>query len=259
MSVDQFALTAESSREKERHHGCAMDPDPAQLWLAGKFVSSAGGFGRVADIAAASQSTAGASLAAYPAHAEGAVADERAVIASGERCDRGDRAGDHHGDPGRGTRAAEVGGVARAGLQEERRRDREGADRDMARRASLCLEAIDGNVHFYTQQIQACDAEIERVYGLTRPDWDAGEVKPLSIEKRNSHSKNKPQDAEGIRETLEAHQRGGYQCGGWVWGVAGADGDHGVWHGHAANSRKKAISVRGWDWRQSMRFRVEKS
>jgi transposase len=36
---------------------------------------------------------------------------------------------------------------------------------------------------FYTEQIQACDDEIERVYALTRPDWEAGELKPLS--KRN--------------------------------------------------------------------------
>jgi transposase len=56
---------------------------------------------------------------------------------------------------------------------------------------------------FYTQQIQTCDVEIERVYALTRPDWEAGEVKPLSIKKRSSHSKNKPQDAEGIRKHLK--------------------------------------------------------
>jgi transposase len=56
---------------------------------------------------------------------------------------------------------------------------------------------------FYTEQIRACEEEIERVYGETRPDWEAGEVKPLSQRKRNSHSKNKPQNAEGIREHLK--------------------------------------------------------
>jgi len=56
---------------------------------------------------------------------------------------------------------------------------------------------------FYTQQIQACDAEIERVYALTRPEWEAGEVKILSMKKRSSHSKNKPQDSEGIRKHLK--------------------------------------------------------
>ena len=56
---------------------------------------------------------------------------------------------------------------------------------------------------FYTQQIQACDDEIERAYSLTRPDLDAGELKPLSINKRNSHSKNRPQNAENIRKHLQ--------------------------------------------------------
>jgi len=56
---------------------------------------------------------------------------------------------------------------------------------------------------FYTQQILACDDEIERVYALTLPDWEGGELKPLSIGKRNSHSKNRPQNAEGIRKHLK--------------------------------------------------------
>lgn len=56
---------------------------------------------------------------------------------------------------------------------------------------------------FYTQQIQVCDDEIERVYEETRPDWDAGELKPLSVRKRNSHSKNKPQNPESIRKHLK--------------------------------------------------------
>ena len=57
--------------------------------------------------------------------------------------------------------------------------------------------------NFYTQQIQACDDEIERVYALTRPDWDEGELKPLSIGKRNAHSKNRPQNPESIRKHLK--------------------------------------------------------
>jgi len=56
---------------------------------------------------------------------------------------------------------------------------------------------------FYTQQIQACDDEIERVYSLIRPDWDAGELKPPSKRKRNSHSKNRPQNPESIRKHLK--------------------------------------------------------
>ncbi|MBL1173414.1 MAG: IS110 family transposase [Chloroflexi bacterium] len=56
---------------------------------------------------------------------------------------------------------------------------------------------------FYTRQIEACDAEIERVYGMTRPDWEVGEVKPVSRRKRNSHSKNRPPNPEGIRKHLK--------------------------------------------------------
>jgi transposase len=56
---------------------------------------------------------------------------------------------------------------------------------------------------FYTQQIQACDEEIERLYGLTRPDWDGGQVQPLTKRKKNSHSKNLPQHSEEIRKHLK--------------------------------------------------------
>jgi transposase len=56
---------------------------------------------------------------------------------------------------------------------------------------------------FYTQQIWACDDEIERVYSLTRPDWEVGELKPLSIRKRSSHSKNRPHNPESIRKHLK--------------------------------------------------------
>jgi len=51
---------------------------------------------------------------------------------------------------------------------------------------------------FYTQPIHACDEEIERLYGMTRPDWEAGEVQALSWRKRNSHSKNIPHNSEAI-------------------------------------------------------------
>jgi len=56
---------------------------------------------------------------------------------------------------------------------------------------------------FYTQQIRECDEEIERVYALTRPDWEAGEVK--STRKQNSarHSKNAPHNPEQVRKHLK--------------------------------------------------------
>jgi len=56
---------------------------------------------------------------------------------------------------------------------------------------------------YYTRQLEACDAEIERTYTLTRPDWEAGELEPLSTRKRNSHSKNAPQNQEEIRTHLK--------------------------------------------------------
>lgn len=56
---------------------------------------------------------------------------------------------------------------------------------------------------FYTQQIHACDDEIERLYGMTRPDWETGEVQPLSWRKRNSHSKNIPHNSEAVRKHLK--------------------------------------------------------
>jgi len=45
---------------------------------------------------------------------------------------------------------------------------------------------------FYTRQIEACDAEIERMYSLIRPDWQEGEPKIASQKKRHTHSKNAP-------------------------------------------------------------------
>lgn len=64
---------------------------------------------------------------------------------------------------------------------------------------------------FYTQQVEACDAEIERMYALTRPAWSREAVPPLpqktcterSRSKRNSHSKNAPQNKEEIRKHLQ--------------------------------------------------------
>ena len=55
---------------------------------------------------------------------------------------------------------------------------------------------------FYSQQIQECDEEIERMYSVTRPDWEPGKLKPLSSRKRNSHSKNKFHETEKIRAHL---------------------------------------------------------
>ena len=56
---------------------------------------------------------------------------------------------------------------------------------------------------FYTEAIQICDEEIERVYGMTRPEWETREMPLLTKRKRNSHSKNAPHHPEEIRKHLK--------------------------------------------------------
>ena len=56
---------------------------------------------------------------------------------------------------------------------------------------------------FYTRQIEVCDAEIDRMYALMRPDWKVDDLPPLPPKKRNSHSKNAPQNKEEIRKHLK--------------------------------------------------------
>ena len=55
---------------------------------------------------------------------------------------------------------------------------------------------------FYTEKIEACDTEISRQYGMTRPDWVGGELPLVPEKKRHAHSKNAPKDAREIREHL---------------------------------------------------------
>ena len=56
---------------------------------------------------------------------------------------------------------------------------------------------------FYTQQIEACDAEMDRLYALTRPDWAVGELPAIPKKKQNSHSKNAPKNSREIRQHLQ--------------------------------------------------------
>lgn len=56
---------------------------------------------------------------------------------------------------------------------------------------------------FYSGQIAVCDEEIERTYSQLRVDNDAGALQPMSRRKRNSHSKNKPANADEIRAHLK--------------------------------------------------------
>lgn len=56
---------------------------------------------------------------------------------------------------------------------------------------------------FYTKPVEVCDAEIDRMYTATRPEWNTGELQPLPQKKRNSHSKNAPQKQAEIRKHLK--------------------------------------------------------
>lgn len=55
---------------------------------------------------------------------------------------------------------------------------------------------------FYTAQIQACDAEIERTYALIRPDWPYAGPDEFPQKKNHSHSKNAPQKEALLRRSL---------------------------------------------------------
>ena len=57
----------------------------------------------------------------------------------------------------------------------------------------------------YSTQILECDEEIERMYALTRPDWEPGELASFRARKRNSanHSKNAPYNPEQVRKHLK--------------------------------------------------------
>ena len=55
---------------------------------------------------------------------------------------------------------------------------------------------------FYTEKVAACDEELSRQYGLTRPEWESSELPVVPNKKRNSHSKNAPKEAKEIREHL---------------------------------------------------------
>ena len=56
---------------------------------------------------------------------------------------------------------------------------------------------------FYTEQIEACDEAVDRLYGTIRLDWEAGELPPMRAKKRNAHSKNAPKKAREIRAHLQ--------------------------------------------------------
>lgn len=54
---------------------------------------------------------------------------------------------------------------------------------------------------FYSQQLEACDAELERTYSLVCPNWRQADLRELP-QKRNSHSKNGPKNVQ-VRKHLK--------------------------------------------------------
>jgi transposase len=203
MPVDQFTVSAESIREKERHHGCAMDSDPAQLRIAGKFVPAAGELialrkllrhrGQLMEHRSPHILHMQKALLQMNVQLSQAVSDITGVteqtiilaILAGER-DPQELAALR--EPGCKKSAEEIGKALTGTWREEH---------------LFILKQSMEIYTFYTEQIRACDAEIERVYGMTRPEWEAGEVKPMSERKRNSHSKNRPHNPESIRKHLK--------------------------------------------------------
>lgn len=55
---------------------------------------------------------------------------------------------------------------------------------------------------FFTAQIQACDAEIERTYALIRPDWPCKLPDNFPKKRNHSHSKNAPSNVSALRPHL---------------------------------------------------------
>jgi transposase len=55
---------------------------------------------------------------------------------------------------------------------------------------------------FYTSQLEACDAEIERTYVLIRPDWPYDGPDEIPKKKNRSHSKNAPKKDDTLRRYL---------------------------------------------------------
>jgi len=56
---------------------------------------------------------------------------------------------------------------------------------------------------FYTRQVEACDAEIDRMYGMIRVEWEMGELPPIPKKKQSTHSKNGPKNVREIRQHLK--------------------------------------------------------
>lgn len=120
---------------------------------------------------------------------------------------------------------------------------------------------------FYTKQVEACDAEITRLYGAVRPEWQAGELPTIPMKKRNSHSKNAPKNTKEIRQHLQrisgvdlsVVDGFGVSLAQTVIMEVGTDTPAPTAGTVCRSFRVRSISVRGWAWHPSMIFRVARS
>src|SRR6185295_9044492 len=76
-----------------------MDPDSTHVWFAGRIVSPTRRSGGLTNLVTTSQPVGGTSFSPYPTYAEGIIADERATLSSGDRCNRHDWAKDYPRHP----------------------------------------------------------------------------------------------------------------------------------------------------------------
>ena len=108
---------------------------------------------------------------------------------------------------------------------------------------------------FYTKQVEACDTEIDHMYGLIRPEWEMGELPPIPKKKQSTHSKNAPKNVRGIRQHLKRItgvdislvDGFGVSLAQTVIMEVGTD---------MGNFRARSISVRGWGWSRSTKYRA---
>ncbi|MBE7535441.1 MAG: hypothetical protein HS124_06895 [Anaerolineales bacterium] len=108
---------------------------------------------------------------AYPTHAESLTANERAVIASQS---------DITGETGLRIIRAIVAGEREpqtlAAMRDRNcKKSAEEIGQALTERGGQNISSSSSNrwdVRLYTKQVEECDAEIDRMYALTRPNWE---------------------------------------------------------------------------------------
>ncbi len=90
---------------------------------------------------------------------------------------------------------------------------------------------------FYTKQVEECDAEIERMYTLTPSRLGRRRIETIAAQEAQLTQQECAQEHEGYSPASEAHQRCGFECGGWLWSLAGTDRDYGSGDGYEQVSK----------------------